>query len=84
MALTNYLLQSLICTTIFNAYGLGLFGKIGPVIGLPLTLVVYGLQVPFSRWWLSKYRYGPMEWVWRWMTYGSLRQQARGSEFGPG
>jgi uncharacterized protein len=79
MALTNYLLQSLICTTIFNAYGLGLFGKIGPLIGLPLTLAVYGLQVPFSRWWLSRHRYGPMEWVWRWMTYGRLRQAGEGN-----
>ena len=65
MALTNYLMQSVISTTIFYSYGLGLYGRVGPLLDLPLALVIYGLQVPFSRWWLSSHRYGPMEWVWR-------------------
>jgi uncharacterized protein len=72
MALTNYLLQSVICTTIFYSYGLGFYGRVGPLLALPLTLIVYGLQVPFSRWWLSRHQYGPMEWVWRRMTYGAF------------
>jgi uncharacterized protein len=71
MALTNYLLQSLICTTIFYSYGLGLYGRVGPLIDLVLALVIYSLQVPFSRWWLSTHDYGPMEAVWRVMTYGA-------------
>jgi uncharacterized protein len=70
MALTNYLLQSIVCTTLFYSYGLGLYGKVGPLLALPLTLVVYALQVPFSKWWLSRHRYGPVEWVWRRLTYG--------------
>ena len=73
MALTNYLLQSLICTTIFYSYGLGLYGRVGPLADFFLGIVIYGLQIPFSIWWLSSHRYGPMEWVWRKMTYGSLR-----------
>jgi uncharacterized protein len=76
MALTNYLMQSLICTTIFYSYGLGLYGRVGPLLDLPLAFVIYGLQVPFSRWWLSTHRYGPMEWVWRRMTYGRLTERA--------
>jgi uncharacterized protein len=72
MALTNYLLQSLICTTIFYSYGLGLYGRVGPFAGFFLGIAIYGLQVPFSRWWLCRHRYGPMEWAWRTMTYGSL------------
>jgi uncharacterized protein len=72
MALTNYLLQSLICTTIFYSYGLGLYGRVGPFADFFLGIAIYSLQVPFSRWWLSRRRYGPMEWVWRTMTYGSL------------
>jgi uncharacterized protein len=72
MALTNYLLQSLVCTTIFYSYGLGLYGRVGPVADLFLALAIYGLQVPFSRWWLASHRYGPMEWVWRRLTYGGL------------
>jgi uncharacterized protein len=70
MALTNYLLQSLICTTIFYSFGLGLYGRVGPLPDFFLALVIYGLQIPFSKWWLSTHRYGPMEWVWRSMTYG--------------
>ncbi len=74
MALTNYLLQSLICTTIFYSYGLGLYGRVGPLLDLVLALVIYSLQVPFSRWWLSNHQYGPMEYVWRLMTYGGVRE----------
>jgi uncharacterized protein len=70
MALTNYLLQSLICTTIFYGYGLGLYGRVGPLTDFFLGVVIYSAQVPFSRWWLSAHRYGPMEWIWRRLTYG--------------
>jgi uncharacterized protein len=72
MALTNYLLQSVICTTIFYSYGLGLYGTVGPFLALPLTIAVYGAQIPFSQWWLARHQYGPMEWVWRRMTYGAF------------
>jgi uncharacterized protein len=72
MALTNYLMQSVICTTIFYSYGLGLYGRVGPLLDLPLAIAIYTLQVPFSKWWLSTHRYGPMEWLWRRLTYGSL------------
>ncbi len=69
MALTNYLLHSIICTTIFLPYGLGLFGKITHWQGIILVLIIFGLQIPFSRWWLSKFRFGPFEWLWRSLTY---------------
>jgi uncharacterized protein len=72
MALTNYLLQSLICTTLFYSYGLGLYGRVGPLADFFIGVVIYSAQVPFSRWWLSTHRYGPMEWIWRRLTYGRL------------
>jgi uncharacterized protein len=75
MALTNYLMQSLICTTLFYGYGFGLYGQIGPALGVLLTLLIFSLQVLFSRWWLSRYRYGPMEWLWRSLTYGEAQPQ---------
>ncbi len=68
-ALSNYLLQSLICTTIFYGYGLGLFGKVGPAAGAVLAVGIYVLQVPLSLWWLRRFRFGPIEWVWRSLTY---------------
>lgn len=73
MALTNYLLQSIICTLIFYSYGLGLFGQLGTLAGLGVALLVYGLQIPLSHWWMARFRYGPAEWLWRTLTY--LRPQ---------
>ncbi len=79
MALTNYLLQSVVCTAIFYGYGLGYFERL-PRAWQPLFVVVlFALQVVSSRWWLARYRYGPMEWLWRWMTYArrpSMRSDA--------
>ncbi len=70
MALSNYLLQSLVCTTIFYSYGLGLFGSVGRAAGLGLAVVIYAAQVRFSVCWLNRFRFGPMEWLWRSLTYG--------------
>ncbi|RCK76820.1 MAG: putative membrane protein [Anaerolineae bacterium] len=73
MALTNYLIQSIVCTLIFYGYGLGLFGKIGHAAGIGLTFVIYLLQIPFSHWWMKRFYYGPAEWLWRSLTYGKLQ-----------
>jgi uncharacterized protein len=70
MALTNYLTQSVVCTLFF--YSTGLYGKVGPAMGLIPTVVLYGAQTVFSNWWLARYRFGPMEWLWRGMTYGKF------------
>jgi len=69
MALSNYLLQSVICTTIFYSYGLGLYGRAGPAAGVALTAVIFLIQVVLSVWWLRRFQFGPMEWVWRSLTY---------------
>ena len=69
MALTNYLMQSIICTLIFYGYGLGLFGQVGAAVGVLLTLVIFTVQVAWSNWWMQRYRYGPAEWLWRSLTY---------------
>ncbi len=69
-ALTNYLLQSIVGTLIFYSYGLGFFGDVGPAVLLPLTFVLFALQAIMSPWWVARYRFGPVEWLWRRMTYG--------------
>ncbi len=69
MALTNYLGQSVIASLYFYGYGLGHWG-VGRAWQAVFVLVVFGLQLLSSRWWLSNFRYGPMEWLWRWATYG--------------
>lgn len=72
MALTNYLLQSVVCTLLFYSYGFGFYGKIGPLVGILPTVLVYAAQVRFSVAWLGSFPFGPMEWLWRTMTYGRL------------
>ena len=69
MALTNYLMQSVVCTLVFYGYGLGYFERLPRAWQPVFVLALFALQVMFSRWWLARYRFGPMEWLWRWMTY---------------
>lgn len=75
IAITNYLAQSLLCTLLFYGYGLGYFG-IGVALGLLFAIVLWLLQVAFSVWWLARFRFGPVEWLWRVITYWS-RQPMR-------
>jgi len=65
-------MQSVVCTLFFYHYTTGLFGRVGPALGLVPTFILYGAQVVFSNWWLKRYRFGPMEWLWRGMTYGKF------------
>lgn len=69
MALTNYLLQSLVCTLIFYSYGLGLFGQAGISELLLLAVLLFVGQVILSNWWILHYRFGPAEWLWRSVSY---------------
>jgi len=72
MPLTNYLMQSVIATLIFYNYGLGLFGRVGPLLGLLVSVAIFVVQVLYSQWWLARFQYGPLEWLWRAVTYGKL------------
>ncbi len=71
MALTNYLMQTLIGITIFYGIGFGLAGRVGATWLAPLALAILVVQTIFSQWWLARFRFGPMEWLWRSWTYGS-------------
>jgi uncharacterized protein len=73
MPLTNYLMQSLICTTLSYGYGFGLFDSVGPAAGLALAFVIYPIQVVASNYWFKAFQYGPMEYLWRVLTYGRTR-----------
>lgn len=73
MALTSYVLQSIIGGLVFFGYGLGLLGKVGNTVSLSIALVVFGSQIWFCQWWLRHFRFGPLEWLWRSLTY--LRRQ---------
>jgi uncharacterized protein len=70
MALTNYLMHSIVFTSVFYFFGLGLFGKTTAVQGFLMALGLWLLQIPLSKWWLSSHAMGPAETVWRRLTYG--------------
>ena len=69
MALTNYLVQSVMFTLTFYGYGGGLYGQVNPLWGVILAFVIFPLQMVLSHWWLTRFRYGPAEWAWRCLTY---------------
>lgn len=70
MALTNYLSQTLIQTLLFTGAGLALGNRFGLAFVLPFAAAIFAFQVAFSGWWLSRFRFGPCEWLWRSLTYG--------------
>jgi len=72
MALTNYVLQSLIGTAILYGYGLGLIGELRHLYTFLLAIALIVFQVWYSRLWLKHYNYGPLEWLWRSLTFFKL------------
>ncbi len=69
IALSNYLLQSLLCTLLFHGYGLGLFEQMGRAWQVVFAIVLFAAQVVASQLWLKHFRFGPLEWLWRAFTY---------------
>lgn len=69
MSLTNYILQSIVGVTLFYGFGLGLYRYTGATLCLLIALGIFMLQLLFSRWWLSRHRQGPLEWVWKKLTW---------------
>jgi len=80
MALTNYLLQTIICVTIFYGYGFGMFGTVGALKATLIALAIFAVQIVLSSVWLRNFIYGPMEWIWRQLTYGRRLTLRRASE----
>ncbi len=69
MALTNYIGQSVLATWIFYGHGLGLFERVGPPGQMAVVAGIWALQLGWSPWWLARFRFGPLEWLWRSLSY---------------
>lgn len=69
MALTNYLLQTIICISLFYGFGLGLYGHVGASQAALIAVAIFAVQIGISRLWLRTFRLGPVEWLWRMATY---------------
>ena len=76
MAFTNYITQSLICAFVFYGHGLGLFERVGGPGQVAIVAGIWALQLAWSPWWLARFRFGPLEWLWRSAAYGK-RQPMR-------
>jgi len=70
MALTNYLFTGFVAAFISFQWGLGLFGKVFPMMGLIIVVGLLPVQMLFSHWWMKRFMFGPFEWLWRFWTYG--------------
>ncbi|HMG93253.1 MAG TPA: DUF418 domain-containing protein [Chryseolinea sp.] len=77
MALTNYILHSLLCIVIFYGIGFGLMGTLGPIAWTVFALIMFAFQIIYSTIWLQYFQFGPLEWVWRSLTYGKLQPMIR-------
>lgn len=73
MALTNYLLQSVVFAFLFYGPGLGLIGTAGPALSTVIAIVLLIIQAVLSKYWLEKFNYGPVEWIWRSITYWRIQ-----------
>ena len=78
MAFSNYIFQTLVATTIFYGHGLGLFGSVERTGQLAIVLLVWAVQLAVSPVWLRHYQFGPLEWIWRSLTYGARQPMRRG------
>jgi uncharacterized membrane protein YeiB len=73
MALTNYISHSIILTSIFYGYAGGMFGQIGRAPQVLIVAVIIIFQLRLSSWWLKRYQFGPLEWLWRSLTYKQIQ-----------
>ena len=69
MALTNYLMHTVLCSLIFYGYGLALFGSVSRVGQVGITVAIWMFQLWLAPLWLDRFRFGPMEWMWRSLSY---------------
>jgi uncharacterized protein len=76
-AFSCYILTSIICTFVFYGHGLGWFGTVGRPGQLLVTLVVWVVLLIVAPWWLEHFRFGPLEWLWRTLTYGERQPMWR-------
>ena len=66
--LTSYLSQSVFGVSVFYGIGLGLLGKLGVAASIGLSIAFYVAQLFLARWWMTRFRFGPVEWLWRSLT----------------
>lgn len=80
MALSNYIGQTILANLVFSGIGLGLYGQLDRISVYGVLAVIFLLQIAFSLYWLARYRFGPLEWLWRTLTYGEKQPMRRSAD----
>jgi uncharacterized protein len=80
LALSNYLIQSLVMALLFTGYGLRLCDELPPIAVMALVAAIFGAQMALSGWWLKRHTYGPAEWLLRALTNWSWSPQGAGAQ----
>ena len=78
MAFSNYIMHTVICTTIFYGHGFGLYGYAERWQQVCVVVAIWGVQLAISPLWLKYFRFGPLEWLWRSLSYWRLQPFLRG------
>lgn len=73
MSLSNYLVQAVVGVTFFYGFGLGMYNYLGATISLMYGVLFFALQLFVSKWWLTRFNYGPVEWLWRSLTFFNFK-----------
>ena len=73
LALSNYIFTNLVYAVLSYGWGFGMYGQMRPITGLLIVVLLIPIQIACSQWWIERYRFGPIEWCWRSMTYGKLQ-----------
>jgi uncharacterized protein len=76
-AFSNYIFQNIAMGLIFYNYGFKLMGKTGPLENLLICFIIYALQISLTVWWLKYFRFGPVEWLWRTLSYGKRQPMVK-------
>lgn len=78
MSVTNYVMEGLICVPLFYGYGFNLAVQLSYLQSCLIGLVIFAFQVLFSNWWIKRYYFGPLEWLWRsctWLKFVLLKRK---------
>jgi uncharacterized protein len=71
-------MHSVVCVVLSYGFGFGLWWRIGTTTAIAIALTIVAIQIPLSAWWLTRYQFGPMEWLWRRLTYRQPLPMRRG------
>ncbi|BDD02657.1 DUF418 domain-containing protein [Aureibacter tunicatorum] len=72
MSFSNYIMHTVLGIAIFYSFGLGFFGTLSLAEVMIVAVLIYAFQIAYSKYWLQSFKFGPLEWLWRCLTFGKM------------